>query len=97
MGRLRVEVVHATAALQEVVAVEVDPGSTVLDAFNASGLGRLHAAIAAEGPLLGIFGKKVPPGTPVRDGDRVEVYRPLRADPKSARRAKASRSRATSR
>jgi uncharacterized protein len=43
---------------------------------------------------VGIYGRVVPPGTIVRDGDRVEIYRPLVADPKELRRARAAKKRA---
>jgi putative ubiquitin-RnfH superfamily antitoxin RatB of RatAB toxin-antitoxin module len=62
-------------------------GSTVEDAASASGL-------AWDEGRLGIYGKAVPPGTILRDGDRVEIYRPLVADPKELRRSRAAARRA---
>jgi hypothetical protein len=92
MARLRIEVVYATAARQDVVEVMLDEGATAIDALRASGLPESHPGIGKEGPL-GIFGKRVKPDARLQDGDRVEVYRPLQLDPKEARRAKASRKR----
>jgi putative ubiquitin-RnfH superfamily antitoxin RatB of RatAB toxin-antitoxin module len=82
--KLRVEVVRALPGAQRVVAVELPPGSTARDAVKASGLDEPYAA-------LGRFGKRVEPGTALKDGDRVELLRPLFADPKEARRRRARR------
>jgi uncharacterized protein len=80
--KLRVEVVRALAASQRVVSVELSPGATARDAVRAAGVDQPYAA-------LGRFGKRIEPGTPLRDGDRVELLRPLFADPKEARRRRA--------
>jgi putative ubiquitin-RnfH superfamily antitoxin RatB of RatAB toxin-antitoxin module len=91
MGRLRVEVVYATPAMQDIVAVEIEEGSGAYAAFRASGLADRHPGIAGTEIRLGIFGKSVAHDTKLRDGDRVEVYRLLQVNPKEARRARASR------
>lgn len=83
MARLRIEVVQALPDRVERVRLELEPGATVGAALRAAG----HAAHAP----AGLYGRRVPPDTPLADGDRVEVYRPLRADPKEARRARARR------
>lgn len=93
MGRLRVDVVYATPAMQEIVAVEIEEGSDAYAAFRASGLADRHPGIAGGEIRLGVFGKRVAPDARLRDGDRVEVYRPLHLNPKEARRAKATRKR----
>lgn len=80
--KLRVEVVRALPGSQEVVSVELAPGATAGDAIKASGLEEPYAG-------LGRFGKRIEPGTVLRDGDRVELLRPLFADPKEARRQRA--------
>jgi uncharacterized protein len=90
MARLRIEVVYANRESQQVVLVELDEGALVVDAVRESRLGVLHPEICAADPATGIFGRRVSPETPLRDGDRVEIYRPLLIDPKTARRAKAS-------
>jgi hypothetical protein len=73
------------------VSVRVHVGVTVAEAIRASGIGDRfpEAARAAHG--VGIFNRLCDPGTPVRDGDRIEIYRPLVADPKTARRRRAAR------
>jgi uncharacterized protein len=84
-----VEVVIALPERQLLRRVELPAGSTVADAVSASGLAEAGAA-----PRFGVYGKVVPAGTVVRDGDRVEIYRPLRADPKELRRLRAAGKRA---
>ena len=81
---MKVEVVYALPDKAEVVSLRLPDGATVADALAASGLG---------GNAFGIFGREVPAGHPLRDGDRVEIYRPLAADPKEARRRRALRRR----
>jgi putative ubiquitin-RnfH superfamily antitoxin RatB of RatAB toxin-antitoxin module len=86
-GKITVEVVLALAGRQTLRRIELPAGSTAADAVAASGL-----AEALPG-RVGIYGKVVSAGTIVRDGDRVEIYRPLAADPKDLRRARAARRR----
>lgn len=84
--KLRVEVVWALQARQRVIALELAPGATARDAVKASGVEAKYAA-------LGMFGKAIEPATVLKDGDRVELLRPLAADPKEARRQRARRAR----
>jgi putative ubiquitin-RnfH superfamily antitoxin RatB of RatAB toxin-antitoxin module len=83
-----VEVIIALQERQTLRRVELPAGGTVADAVSASGLTELPAAVR-----FGIYGKAVPAGTVLRNGDRVEVYRPLRADPKDLRRLRAAKRR----
>ncbi len=62
------------------------PGSTLLDALRQSQLLTGVPDDAVDALELGIWGRKLPAHTPLRAGDRVEAYRPLRVDPKMARR-----------
>lgn len=86
-GKITVEVALARPERQTVRRLVLPEGSTVADALAASGLD------AAPG-RVGIYGTVVPAGTMLRDGDRVEIYRPLRADPKEIRRLRAAGKRA---
>ncbi len=90
MARISVEVVYATTVQQDLVRVELNDGTCAVDALRASGLVQRHPEIESDEILLGIFGARVKPGTALRDGDRVEVYRHLLVDPKAVRRAKVS-------
>lgn len=85
----RVTVVHARPARQEVREVTLPAGATVRDAVEASGLAAAFPDLDPEHAKLGVFGRVRAATAPVEDGDRVEVYRPLTADPKAVRRARA--------
>jgi putative ubiquitin-RnfH superfamily antitoxin RatB of RatAB toxin-antitoxin module len=61
-------------------------GATILQALEASGIRSEEPVLAPGLPDLGIWGRKAAPGQVLCDGDRVEIYRPLRVDPKVARR-----------
>lgn len=87
----RVEVAYALPQVQEVIFVELEPGATVADAIAASGLAERYPSLCSPTQAVGIHGKVVSSGHPVADGDRVEIYRPLVADPKTARRQRAKR------
>jgi len=79
---MRVEVVQAHADRAEIVKLELPAGATVRDALVAAGI---------DSQRVGIFGKQVSADARLADGDRVEVYRPLKIDPKQARRQRARR------
>ncbi|HET6632463.1 MAG TPA: RnfH family protein [Rhodanobacteraceae bacterium] len=91
-GRIRVEVVYALPGdvfSRELVLAE---GATAADALAASQLAAAHPRAMADGqPAMGIFSRRVALDTRLRDGDRLEVYRPLTIDPKDARRRRAAR------
>lgn len=84
---IRVEVAFARPDRQEIIAVDVEQGTTALDAVRRSGIVSLFPEIDPDTSNMGIFGKaiKKPSTHELRDGDRVEIYRPLKIDPKQAR------------
>lgn len=86
-----VEVVYALPGVQRVVGVRLPPGSTVRQAVEAAGLEKEFPGLDVAGCPVGIYGRVVPDDHGVREGDRVEVYRPLARDPREARRAAAAR------
>ena len=88
---IAVEVVYALPDRQDVVSLEVPPGTTVIEAIRRSGIGARHPEVGPVPQALGIHGRSVTPETVLRAGDRVEIYRPLVADPKQARRRRAAR------
>lgn len=90
--RMRIEVVHAAPEQVFRRTLELPEGATVADAVEASGVGAVLAAADDMAQNVGIFGRRVPMEHPLRDGDRVEVYRPLSIDPMEARRRRAERS-----
>jgi putative ubiquitin-RnfH superfamily antitoxin RatB of RatAB toxin-antitoxin module len=91
--RLRVEVAYALCDEQALIALEVEEGASAREAVERSGLLQRYPEITLARAGLGIFGKPVEPDRRLRDGDRVEIYRPLLADPKDARRERAERRR----
>ena len=90
---IRVEVVYALPRAQTLIQLEL-PGSTpVGEALKRSGLLERYPEISLERALVGVWGRLVRLDAPLRDGDRVEIYRPLIADPKEARRRRATATR----
>jgi putative ubiquitin-RnfH superfamily antitoxin RatB of RatAB toxin-antitoxin module len=90
---VQVCVVHCPAPGQvDLVPLALPAGSTLADAIRASGLLQRHDLPAV--PDAGIHGRVQPPHTVLREGDRVELYRPLSVDPKEARRLRYRRDRA---
>lgn len=85
-GLLRIEVVFCAGPGQvDAVRLQLPPGSTLADALQASGLAQRHG-LASDALEAGIWSRAKPLTTPLRDRDRVELYRPLQVDPKEARR-----------
>ncbi len=89
-GLINVEVVYALPQRQELVSVRLAEGATVRDALEASGLLQKYPDIQPDrANKLGVYAKLVKLDTEVRDRDRVEIYRPLIADPKAVRKKRA--------
>lgn len=87
---IHVEVVYALPQRQELVEVRLPQGATARQAIEASGLLEKYPDIEVDRRnKLGIYAKLVKPDTVVRDRDRVEIYRPLIADPKAVRKKRA--------
>jgi len=95
VSELSIEVVYALPGRQVLRRVALPGGSTVEDAIRASGL--LEEFPEIDPNRVGIYGKVAGRDTRLRDRDRVEIYRPLRADPKEIRRARAGERRAKGR
>ncbi len=74
---LAIEVVYALADEQDVVALAVAPGTTACEAVGLSGLAQRHKQIDPGSMEVGIFGRVVASDAVLRNGDRVEIYRPL--------------------
>ena len=84
-----IEVAYATPARQLLLSVSVPKGCTLEEAIERSRIREEWPGIEVDMGKVGIFGRKMPPDTVLREGDRVEIYRPLIADPKEARRRRA--------
>ncbi len=87
---IEVEVVFADVDQQELMTVRVPSGSTIDAAITASEIQNLFPQIDLSKKPVGIFGKKARRETVLKQGDRVEIYRALTADPKEVRRALAA-------
>lgn len=85
----RVEVVYALPAEQVLLVLEVEAATTVGEVIQRSGIMDRFPGIGEIPGEVGIFGKRVALSATVDDGDRIEIYRPLTANPKEARRLRA--------
>lgn len=81
-----VEVVYALPERQAIVSVPLEPGLTAGEAIERSGLRGRFPQIAEQDLVIGIYGKRVDADHVLAAGDRVEICRPLRADPRQMRR-----------
>ena len=83
---IRVEVAFARPDRQLILPVDVPPGTTAGEAVRLSGVEEEFPEIDLARNRIGIFGKLCKPARVLSAGDRVEIYRPLTADPKTVRR-----------
>ncbi len=88
---LHVAVAYARPDTQVVVELRVPPVTTVAEAIRRSGLLGRFPEINLEKNAVGVFGELVGLDDAVRNGDRIEIYRSLIADPKAIRRERAQR------
>ena len=86
-----IEVIYALPDEQELISLDVDQGTTVEQAVKLSGILEKYPDIDLSKNKLGIFGKATKADQELRDKDRVEIYRPLIADPKESRRKRAEK------
>lgn len=87
---LNVEVCYAMANNQELVKVSLPEGATMQQALDASGLLAKYPEIDLKKNKFGIWNKLSKVDSVLRDKDRVEIYRPLIADPKEVRKQRAA-------
>ena len=87
---ITIEVAYALPERQKIISLQVEPGTTADEAVTRSGILREFPEIEYPGCKVGIFGKATESDTVLKPGDRVEIYRPLIADPKEVRRQRAA-------
>jgi uncharacterized protein len=87
--RLRVQVCYALPGAASLLTIEIDEGATLQQVILASGVLARHPEIDLSTSKIGVFGKLRLLSDPARAGDRIEIYRPLIADPKDSRRRRA--------
>mgnify|MGYP000585917405 CR=1 FL=1 len=78
---MRVGVAYAAPGRQTWLRIDVPDDATAIDAIHKSGLLEMYPDIDLGAQKIGVFGKVVKPDTPLRAGDRVEVYRAIICDP----------------
>ena len=95
---ITVEVAYALPQRQQLTTLQVDPGTTAYEAVQQSGIVQMFPEIDLENAKMGIFGQalgtkglKPPKEHVLQAGDRVEIYRPLIADPKEVRKRRAEK------
>lgn len=88
---IEIEVVYALPRKQTVVTLKVPVGTTVKQAIALSGIAARHPGIDWDTVRVGIYGKRTSIAAPLNEHDRIEIYRPLTADPKQMRRKRARR------
>ena len=93
VNKVKVEVAYATPEEQRIIAVDVLVGTSMYDAVIQSGITNIFPQINIDADKMGIFGKAIknPKDHEMREGDRVEIYRPLIIDPKQARLNRAAK------
>ena len=89
MGSMSIEVALAMPEKQELLKIKMSSGSTVAQAIDQSGILSQFDGIEVDPTKVGIFGHMTDMDQVLRDGDRVEIYRALIADPKEIRRQRA--------
>ena len=89
-----VEVAYALPDNQSLITLEVEEGTTIKEAIEASGVLDTYGQIDLTRDKVGIFSKLVTLDTVLREKDRVEIYRPLIADPKQVRKERAAKGKA---
>jgi uncharacterized protein len=87
---IQVEVAYARSDIQVIIPVAVEEGASLDIAIKRSGILERFPEIDLEKSKVGIFGKLSKQDTPLRAKDRVEIYRPLIADPKEVRKKRAA-------
>ncbi|WP_461536125.1 RnfH family protein [Spongorhabdus nitratireducens] len=95
-SEIQVEVAYARPDEQVIVPLTVPAGTTVFEAAQRSGITEKFPEIELGSAKMGIFGKTVPKPQEraLENGERVEIYRPLIADPKEVRRRRAEKAKA---
>ncbi len=90
-GMIQVEVAFALPTKQSIVEVMLKEGATIEDAIAASKITDLYPDSDIEHAKVGIWSRTAKRSDTLKDGDRVEIYRPLIADPKEVRKRRAEK------
>lgn len=88
--KIHIEIVYGTPQQQVILEQEINPGTSPREAVIESSIDQYFPEIDKEKCDIGIFGKAVRPDHEMENGDRIEIYRPLLADPKEVRKRRAA-------
>jgi uncharacterized protein len=88
---INVEIVHAQAQRSTAKSLKMPQGATIADALRLVAVDQDFQGVDLTNAVVGIFGKVARRDQTLKDGDRIEIYRPLQEEPKLARRKRASR------
>ncbi|MBD3668738.1 MAG: RnfH family protein [Kangiella sp.] len=91
LDKIQVEVCYALPEKQTLLSLEVEPSQTIESIIKQSGILELHPEIDLAENKVGIFSKLAKLNDTLYDGDRIEIYRPLIADPKEVRKQRAQK------
>lgn len=89
--QINIEITYALPLKQTLMTVKVDVGATIEEAINSSGILTMHEDIDLSSNKVGIWSKTKKLHEVLREGDRIEIYRPLIADPKEVRKRRAEK------
>lgn len=89
--KFSVDVIYALADKQKIISIKVTPGTSFIDAVRQSRMAEFYPEIDLEKVKLGTFSRAVKHNEIVEQGMRIEIYRPLIADPKDVRRKRAEK------
>jgi putative ubiquitin-RnfH superfamily antitoxin RatB of RatAB toxin-antitoxin module len=95
--KIKIEIAYGRKDTQLIVPLEVEAGTQIGEAIERSGILDTFPEIDLSVNKVGVFGKLKKPDTVLREGDRVEIYRPLIADPKQVRKQRAAQGKKTKR
>lgn len=90
-AKITIEVAYARPDVQVILPIEVAEGTSLIEAIHLSGILEQFSEIDVTTNKWGIFGKVAADDTVLREHDRIEIYRPLIADPKESRRKRAEK------
>lgn len=91
MTQIRIEVAYASPQQQTLIELNCEQGITAIEAVRRSGIQTCFSELNTEQLDLGVFGRPVSYNCELEHGDRVEIYRPLKLDPKQARQLRAKK------
>ncbi len=93
-GKIKVEVCYALPDKQTLLSLEIEASATIENIIKQSGILELYPEIDLSENKVGVFSKLAKLSDTLHDGDRIEIYRPLIADPKEVRKQRAQKNKA---